>query len=392
MKTKITKLFFIPIVVLQCFYFCPTVSFFAMPEWTIKPVTWTWKPLPTIKFTTTTKKPNTIGPVVPENFGLIPVVPENFGFVSSKVFEVNGEKHEQSVFYDARKKEAILFSPAHAGYPDITTVLTSKKGNQKAQSLTCDNKVCHLNDVQDELFMNPEVIAAVYEKKEEDKFQGRARRISQSPVTKTKYVVRSDHRALDENELKSLPESMKNIGQGKKILSSSTTVQAEKPNQEFSFGFGKRALFPFPNAWCQVKYGCGSTNEYGCSWSFEFTDAQDVHDVDGNFQVHSIYFDRYCIHCCGNTNSYPNNRYVLCDDITKPSSYYARREAFSSAVAVTFKEKYGPASISCADMFPKYLPHCKHYGNGYYGEGLGACVKDDVDDCPPERTPPLTWN
>ena len=61
-------------------------------------------------------------------------------------------------------------------------------------------------------------------------------------------------------------------------------------------------------------------------------------------------------------------------------------------VAVTFKEKYGPGSISCADMFPKYLPHCKHYGNGYYGEGLGACVKDDVDDCPPKRTPPLTWN
>ena len=45
-----------------------------------------------------------------------PVVPENFGFVSSKVFEMNGEKHEQSVFYDARKKEAVLFSPAHAGY------------------------------------------------------------------------------------------------------------------------------------------------------------------------------------------------------------------------------------------------------------------------------------
>ena len=183
-----------------------------------------------------------------------PVVPDNFGFVSSKVFEMNGEKHEQSVFYDPRIKEAILFSPAHAGYPDITTVLTSKKGNQKGQSLTCDNKVCHLNDVQDELFMNPEVIAAVYEKKEEDKFQGRARRISQSPVTKTKYVVRSDHRALDENELEALPESMKKVGNGKKILLSSTTVQAEKPNHEFSFGFGKReSIIPAPQAWCQDK-------------------------------------------------------------------------------------------------------------------------------------------
>ena len=32
------------------------------------------------------------------------------------------------------------------------------------------------------------------------------------------------------------------------------------------------------------QFGCGSTNENGCIWSFEFTDAQDVHDVDGNFQ------------------------------------------------------------------------------------------------------------
>ena len=182
-----------------------------------------------------------------------PVVPENFGFVSSKVFEVNGEKHEQSVFYDARIKEAILFSPSHAGYPDITTVLTSKKGNQKAQSLTCDNKVCHLNDVQDELFMNPEVIAAVYEKKEEDIFHGRPRRPISSPVTTTKYVVRSDHWALDENELEALPESMKKVGNGKKILLSSTTVQAEKPNHEFSFGFGKRESIPAPQAWCQDK-------------------------------------------------------------------------------------------------------------------------------------------
>ena len=37
------------------------------------------------------------------------------------------------------------------------------------------------------------------------------------------------------------------------------------------------------------QYGCGSTNEYGCSWSFEFTDAQDVHDVDGNFQGKKIW-------------------------------------------------------------------------------------------------------
>ena len=60
-------------------------------------------------------------------------------------------------------------------------------------------------------------------------------------------------------------------------------------------------------------------------------------------------------------------------------------------MAVTFKEKYGPENISCADMFPKYLPGCKHYGNGFNEQGLGACVENDVDDCPRERTPPLFY-
>ena len=32
-----------------------------------------------------------------------------------------------------------------------------------------------------------------------------------------------------------------------------------------------------------MQYGCGSTNPTGCTWSFEFTDAQDVHDENGNF-------------------------------------------------------------------------------------------------------------
>ena len=68
----------------------------------------------------------------------------------------------------------------------------------------------------------------------------------------------------------------------------------------------------------------------------------------------------------------------------------ALMHSFLFVVAVTLREKNGPNSIACADLFPKYLANCKRFGNGY-GEGLGACVKDDVDECPPERTPPLTW-
>ena len=61
------------------------------------------------------------------------------------------------------------------------------------------------------------------------------------------------------------------------------------------------------------------------------------------------------------------------------------------AVAVTFKEKMGPDSIACADSYPNYIENCKRFGNGYQGEGLGACVEDNVSDCPQERSPPLTW-
>ena len=116
--------------------------------------------------------------------------------------------------------------------------------------------------------------------------------------------------------------------------------------------------------------------------------------------MHSITFDRYCIICCGNSDSYPNNRFVLCDHITEPSNYFTRREAFSTAglsspqkmiqgfnfiyflEAVTFAETQGPDNRKCADLFPVYKPGCKFYGNGQNGEGLGACVKDDTSPCP----------
>ena len=59
------------------------------------------------------------------------------------------------------------------------------------------------------------------------------------------------------------------------------------------------------------------------------------------------------------------------------------------SVAVTYKEKGD--DIACADLYPKFLANCTRFGNGYQGEGLGACVEDSVNDCPQERSPPLTW-
>ena len=95
-----------------------------------------------------------------------------------------------------------------------------------------------------------QVIAKIYKLKANSSTSGLLRA---DAVTKTKYVVRSDHRFIDANELESLPDSMKSVGSGKTILSSSTTVQSEKPEEEFSFGFSRSFLRHSSRSWCQDK-------------------------------------------------------------------------------------------------------------------------------------------
>jgi len=331
------------------------------------------------------------------------VVPQSFGFISSEPFELNGEKHEQSVYFDKDKKEAILFSPAHGDYPDITTVLTSKNGNQKAKSLMCDDQVCHLNEVNDKLHLDPQLIAEVYEKRA----SGENLEID-TTKTITQYVIRSDHKFLDQNELEHLPESMKNVGNGKTILSSSTTVQLEMPNMNLSLSdHGKRSSGSEEEEdSCQPRYFCGSPNKCGCSWSFQKVDKSDVYDDDGKFVVHTVHtvhnvvIDEFCIHCCLNSKYYPYNNYVLCDDFTKPTIEWMRNRAFSTAVAVTFYNQLGKDKVQCPGSFPKFMPNCRYYGNRWKvgrdgnGElkGIGQCVKKSKNTCLKERSKPLTWN
>jgi len=314
-----------------------------------------------------------------------PIIPGDFKTIDSLIFEFNGEEHEQEVFYHEEKKEAVLHSPAHAGIPATTTVLTSKDGDKKAQSLSCDSTICHLNDVHDDLYYDPEIIAHVYNLLATSRS---TRKIRVADSAKINYVVRSNHQLVSAAEIDNLPESMKAVSSGKSIMFSETTILTERPNTNFTFDYRRKSI---PDGegrtYCGDRYGCGSTNEMGCSWSFKFTTKpQAITPAD---TVHSIAFDNFCITCCSNSDSFPDyNRYVLCDDITKPS-YYVRRQAFNTAVAVTYRETQGPASIQCGQLYPEYIPGCKHYGN-HHG-GLGACVKTKTDPCPPEREPPV-WN
>jgi len=286
-----------------------------------------------------------------------------------------------------KKKEAVLHSPAHAGMPATTTVLTSKDGDKKGQSLTCDSTICHLNDVHDDLYHDPEIIAHVYSLLAKTRSTRRVRVADSATIN---YVVRSNHQIVSASEIENLPESMKAVSSGKLIMISDTTILTERPNTNFTFDY-RRKVNPDGRTYCGDRYGCGSTNEKGCSWSFKFTTKpQNVTPADS---VHSLAFDNYCITCCGNSDSFPDhNRYVLCDDITRPS-YLVRRQAFNTAVAVTLRERYGPDSkaVQCGDLYPFYKKGCKHYGNGNDGNGLGACVTSDAYPCPPERQPPV-WN
>ena len=116
-----------------------------------------------------------------------------------------------------------------------------KNGDQKAKSFMCDDQECHLNEVDDQLHLDPEALAKAYQKiayfQSGDKLE-----VDSTKIT-TRYVVRSKHKLLDQSELDHLPESMKNVGHGKKIITSKTTVQSEKPDGTLSsLGYSKRSL------------------------------------------------------------------------------------------------------------------------------------------------------
>jgi len=314
----------------------------------------------------------------PQSQGIIP--PENFEVLKPITFDSNGEEHEQAVYYNDENKEAILYSPAHSGYPAITTVLTSKNGTKKAKSLTCDDDSCHLNDVLDELYLDPEIIAHVYKLYENSTTKSNKVRVVEADGAKINYVVRSNHQAISESEQQELPESMKAVSSGKMIFVSDVTIENERPDDEFTFDNNNTEV---QKAWCGFKYGCGSTNQHGCSWSFDFVQKPPTLP-DGTFQVHNVAFDRYCIICCGNPDSFPdNNDFVLCDRLDESKyAYLARRQAFSTAVALTFAQVHGPAHTKCADLYPVFKPGCKTYGNGQNNQGLGACVLDQNSSCP----------
>jgi len=232
----------------------------------------------------------------------------------------------------------------------------------------------------DEKPQSQEIIAHVYKLYENSTTKSNKVRVVDADGAKINYVVRSNHQAISESEQQELPESMKAVSSGKMIFVSDVTIENERPDDEFTFDNNNTQV---QKAWCGFKYGCGSTNEHGCSWSFDFVQKPPTLP-DGTFQVHNIAFDRYCIICCGNPDSFPDsNDFVLCDRLDESKyAYLARRQAFSTAVALTFAETQGPANRKCADLYPVFKPGCKTYGNGQNNQGLGACVLDQNSSCP----------
>ena len=198
--------------------------------------------------------------------GIIP--PENFEVLKPITFEVNGEEHEQAVYFNDENKEAILYSPAHSGYPAITTVLTSKNGTKKAKSLTCDDDTCHLNDVLDELYLDPEIIAHVYKLYENSTTKSNKVRVDAADGVKINYVVRSNHQAISESEQQELPESMKAVSTGKMIFVSNVTIENERPDVELTFDNNNTQV---QKAWCGFKVDNKNYNIiHACTFTFHY--------------------------------------------------------------------------------------------------------------------------
>ena len=150
---------------------------------------------------------------------MLHVVPDTFIPISKDVFVINGEEHSQDVYYDEETEEMILSSPAHSGYPDTTTVIAPKSNiSQLATKLMCNEDNGQFNTVHDELFLDP----AIFLNKSKNNITE-----TNNTITKTYYIIRSNHRILTKEEYQNLPESMKLVSKGKSIMKSDSHITTE---------------------------------------------------------------------------------------------------------------------------------------------------------------------
>jgi len=295
-------------------------------------------------------------------------IPEEFVSVSSFEFELDGEIHAQETHYNEETKEVILTSPAHSGYPEVTTVLTTKNETHKAKKMTCSDAVCQLNDVLDELNLNPENIL--------NQTSSRKTRKVRADNATTIYAIRSNHELLSSEEFESLPDSMKHVSNRRTIFKSKITLYSELPKSIFSLSTSSKLQKQAKQS-CTQKVGCQESIN-SCTWTFAIDEGWDI-----GVPFHVQEGDRYCMYCCGNDNSYPDNEHVLCSDM-EDTTKTQRKRALVTAIADTAKLlgkwQYTDAEGSVHDhicvptnhgSYPEYNKECH-----YFSSKTGTCMAE----------------
>jgi len=361
--------FFITLVILQSFHFDSVSTFF---QGTFKPdLTW-WceifkKHPKCLTWTTTTTTPPRTD------------IPNDFEEISSFIFIVDGEEHEQEAFYNNETKEAIITSPAHSGYSATISVITTKNETHPAKMLTCHDQHCYYDNVFDELFLQPENIFKHSTRK--------TRKVQADENTITYYVVRSGHREITpkDYEYQNLSENMKSVGKGKKIFVSSSRITTEAPSSDLNITSDsdqKTKRYNRQGRGCFTNYGC-VRNSVSCRWSFN--PEQLVGSGQTWISVHGIDVDETCSLCCNNDNVNPNRQiYVKCSDIINVGP-----QAYNTALAVTGYDNgefdyYGCQTTAFSQNlgapYSTYDPDCHTFGMHF-----GTCVTND-GFCPTIRS------
>jgi len=295
-------------------------------------------------------------------------IPEHFDKVSSFEFVVNGEVHAQETHHDEDTGDLILTSPAHSGYPDTTTVISSKNSSEPAKMMSCSDSLCHLSDLHDELALHPQNIL---------KHRTRHSRRVRVENKKIVNVIRSNHRLLSINELESLSENMKHVSDGRMILTSDSEVITGEPINDFNMVFSDVAD-DRAGTGCKLRQGCVDVNS-SCTWSFDV----ELDNVTGQViphkevNVHGIAYDRYCTFCCRNNASFPDNDHVLCEDLEKTTDRYRSAQAFLTGVAETNHDENG--EYKCFGK--SYWYNTWNENCCIFSRKFGACVKNDGECC-----------
>lgn len=305
--------------------------------------------------------------VVHENF----VVPETFEKFSSTEFVIDGVTHSQEAHFNNETGEVILTSPAHSGFSDITHVLSPRNDTTSAKIMTCDNTFCHFNENQNAMHFEPDNIPKTKNAKTE--------RIEDASDIETRFVVRTNHRSLNPEEMASLSGAMKQVSIGKTLLTSDIEVRKDLPFDGFEFSdevSSDEKVSKFSTTACQSRYGCASVNiSCGLSHWSELGPFKPgtVPYVNRTRQLHAVEVNYYCSYCCNNDYvTLDNNKYVKCsafEEDMEGNYFVDEPQSFYTGVALTYHDESGKFMCFGPGGEPEYKEDCHKYGQKF-----GTCV------------------